>query len=145
MNSDRRARTVGAARSARAARPVPRALQRSTIPDDEATWDAAHEYAQRVPAKYLECRVRQRHAWRPSAATPLSWGFEISERCTNCGSRVEYSIDRRGIVVVPRKITYSDGYRNTAGDGRITGDALGAVRLEWITRKLSSFGKGAAE
>lgn len=121
----------------RPVRPVPR----QTL-DDEATWDNALEYAQRVPARYLECRVRLRHAWRPRQAVPRPWGFEIVERCSDCGSTCEYAINKRGLVVVDRKITYSEGYKNTRGDGRIMGEALGAVRLEWLTRKLPTIGRG---
>ena len=103
----------------------------------EATWDEAHEYAQRVPAKYLECRVRRRHNWRPRAVIEDAAGYkDISERCSDCRSTCSYTINARGIVVIARKIVHSDGYLNTKGEGRIVGESLGALRLEWITRKM---------
>lgn len=103
----------------------------------EATWEEAAEYASRVPAKYLECRVRRRHSWRPRNVTTDDQGYmDISERCTDCRSTCFYTLSARGVVVTTRKITHSDGYLNTKGEGRITGDAMGALRLEWIVRKL---------
>lgn len=103
----------------------------------EATWDEAHEYAQRVPAKYLECRVRRRHNWRPRHVNQDAGGYlEISERCSDCRSTCSYTLNARGVVVVDRRIEHSEGYLNTKGEGRITGESLGALRLEWITRKM---------
>lgn len=131
---------MNAARTTRY-RPPFSVLTRQQPIDDEASWDSAREYAQRVPEKYLECRVRLRHAWRPRSATPHTWGFEIVERCTDCGSTCEYSINQRGLLVTTRKINYSEGYQNTKGEGRIVGEALGAVRLEWITRKMPTIGR----
>jgi hypothetical protein len=103
----------------------------------EATWDEAHEYASRVPIKYLECRVRRRHSWRPSNVVTDDSGYmDVSERCSDCRSTCFYVINGRGVVVQARKIVHSEGYLNTRGEGRITGEALGALRLEWIMRKL---------
>jgi hypothetical protein len=102
---------------------------------EETSWEDAAEYAQSVPAKYLECRVRRRHGWRPRQVIPADFGFEIHERCTDCRSTSFYSINRRGVIVVPRRITHSDGYLNTRGRGRIEGEAFGALRLEWLHRK----------
>ena len=104
----------------------------------EATWDEAHEYAQRVPAKYLECRVRRRHNWRPRSVRQDGQGYmDISERCTDCRSTCFYTLNARGDVVTTRRITHSDGYLNHKGEGRIVGESMGALRLEWITRKMS--------
>lgn len=110
----------------------------------EATWEEAADYAARVPAKYLECRVRRRHAWRPRNVVTSDGGYmDVSERCTDCRSTCFYVINGRGVIVTARKIVHSDGYLNTKGEGRIVGDALGALRLEWITRKLPNLnGRG---
>jgi hypothetical protein len=107
----------------------------------EATWDEALEYAQRVPAKYLECRVRRRHGWRPRTVRQDGAYMEIVERCVDCRSTCTYTLNGRGLVVVPRRITHSEGYLNTKGEGRIVGDSMGALRLEWIQRKLPRLGE----
>lgn len=113
----------------------------------EATWEEAAAYAERVPAKYLECRVRRRHSWRPRFVHPDSSGYiDINERCTDCRSTCHYTLNARGVIVVPRKITYSEGYKNSGADGgRIVGESLGALRLEWITRKLPKLGSDPTE
>jgi hypothetical protein len=102
----------------------------------ETSWEDAAEYAQSVPAKYLECRVRRRHGWRPRQVVPQTWGFEIHERCTDCRSTCVYGINTRGVVVDKRRIIHSEGYLQTKGRGRIEGEAHGALRLEWLNRKL---------
>lgn len=105
---------------------------------EETTWEDAAEYASNVPAKYLECRVRRRHSWRPRHVTPQTWGFEITERCGDCRSTCIYGINRRGVIVDRKRITHSEGYLNTKGRGRIEGEAHGALRMEWLNRKLPS-------
>lgn len=103
----------------------------------ETSWEDAAEYAQTVPVKYLECRVNRRHSWRPREVVPQDYGFEIHERCADCRSIAFYGINRRGVVVMRRRIAHSDGYLNTRGKGRIEGEAHGALRLEWLHRKVS--------
>ena len=49
--------------------------------------------------------------WRPRSVVPQDNGYlDISERCTDCRSTAFYIINARGVVVLPRRITHSDGY-----------------------------------
>jgi hypothetical protein len=102
----------------------------------EADWDSAHDYAQRVSDQFLECRVR-RHNWRSMTAKRDEFGnYDVTEECTTCGSQCYYMLNRRGVIIKTRVYQHSPGYLMDKGEGRIAGEAFGALRIELLERQL---------
>jgi len=83
----------------------------------------------------LHCREHRRHNWRPSTVTREEYGFRRIETCPDCGCSRWQELDSRGYVV-RGGMTYSEGYLNPPGTGRVGLDGIAAYRLEAIDRLI---------
>lgn len=118
----------------------PRLTAVPTTPDpvEQGRWpnmsdaDEVREWADTLPDKYLQCRDLG-HNWRPyDVRRHRDGGFERVHRCTSCRGRRYQHLTSDGMILGSR-LDYPDGYLHS-GQGRITGNSRGALRLASMVR-----------
>lgn len=85
---------------------------------------------------FLLCRDLG-HLWRPATArfNPAENTYDRTMRCGRCHTERTQSLNMRGVVVAG-KYAYTEGYTAPKGQGRLTGEARGALRIESVLRLI---------
>ena len=89
-----------------------------------------------LPDEFLLCRDIG-HQWRPYTAryVPADNAYERTIRCGRCTTERHQSISLQG-EITSGGYHYADGYVAPRGQGRLTGRARGALRLESVARLI---------
>lgn len=105
-------------------------------PQHVADPSAVSSWSHHLPDDFLLCRDLG-HLWRPFTAryNPEVHAYERTMRCGRCKTDREQTLSLRG-EVLRGHYTYTEGYQAPAGQGRLTGDARGALRIESVTRLI---------
>jgi hypothetical protein len=94
-------------------------------------------YASDLPAKWLQCRELG-HNWGPHKAnTNDDGGFDRVLSCRRCTAKRHQVLDSYGRIV-SNHYEYPEGYQMPPGQGRISGDAKGVLRLASIHNTLQA-------
>lgn len=123
--------------------PQTRLIDKSSLSEEAqrdlgyASREDVEEFAGKLSISFLQCRELG-HIWKP-------WGakfdeehkvFERSLRCPRCKTKRMETLSLRG-AKLKSHYEYPEGY-TTDGLGRIVGEGRDALRVESITRTLTS-------
>jgi hypothetical protein len=115
---------------------------------------SVRRWAAQADTNHLKCRVgRSGHIWsdyddqknstsgnktdRRGRIIPGEW--QVTCVCERCEAVAVFSIDKRtGIPATHARVTYDEGYLIKDGNGSMTRDERGIVRLELIRRAQES-------
>ena len=99
--------------------------------------DNVRSYAADLPAKWLQCRELG-HNWGPhKASLNEEGGFDRILACRRCTAKRHQILDSYGRIV-SNSYEYPDGYQMPPGQGRISGDARGVLRLASIQHTMEA-------
>jgi hypothetical protein len=104
--------------------------------DTQADPRAVASWSHDLPDEFLLCRDIG-HQWRPFTARylPQRNVYERTLRCGRCTTTRRQTVSLSG-EISSGGYEYADGYVAPAGQGRLTGRARGALRLESIGRLI---------
>jgi hypothetical protein len=99
--------------------------------------ESVEEFAAKLSVSFLQCRELG-HIWKPWTARfdEEHNSFERALRCPRCKTERHETLSLRG-AKLKNHYVYPDGY-TTDGLGRIVGEGRDALRVESITRTLTS-------
>lgn len=107
----------------------------------KATPDAADpqeisRWSRGLPDDFLLCRDLG-HLWRPYTArfNPEENCYDRTMRCGRCHTERRQTLSLRG-EVLSGHYDYAEGYTAPKGQGRLTGNARGALRIESVVRLI---------
>ncbi|MYV98002.1 hypothetical protein [Streptomyces sp. SID3343] len=110
----------------------------------EADLDRVATYAAELPNAWLLCRELG-HNWGPHSARVVDGGgFDRVLRCRRCPTRRHQVLDAYGRIV-SNSYDYPEGYQMPAGQGRITGDGRGVLRVTSIRHDIEAADQRAAK
>jgi len=102
-----------------------------------ADLDVVAGYAEKLPNAWLLCRELG-HNWAPHGAAILpDGGFDRVLRCRRCPTRRHQVLDPYGRIV-SNQYDYPEGYQMPPGQGRITGDGRGILRVASIRHDIAA-------
>jgi hypothetical protein len=98
---------------------------------------AVSRWSQTLPDEYLLCRDIG-HLWRPLTArfNPEENTYLRTMRCGRCRTERHQTLSLAGMVLAGH-YDYADDYLAPQGQGRLTGQARGSLRLESVIRTIS--------
>jgi hypothetical protein len=115
---------------------------------------SVRKWAAQADTNHLKCRVgRSGHIWsdyddqknseignrtdRSGRIMPGEW--QVTVVCLRCDATVVFSIDKRtGVPATHARVKYDEGYLIKDGNGSLTRDEKGIVRLELVGRAMKS-------
>jgi len=102
-----------------------------------ADLDVVAGYAEKLPNAWLLCRELG-HNWAPhSARVTEDGGFDRILRCRRCPTKRHQILDSYGRIM-SNQYDYPEGYQMPAGQGRITGDGRGVLRVASIRHDIAA-------
>ena len=107
-----------------------------TQPGSQADPRSVAKWSHELPDEFLLCRDIG-HLWRPFTARFLAQRnvYERTLRCARCTTERRQTVSLSGDIASGGYV-YAEGYVAPAGQGRLTGRARGALRLESIHRLI---------
>lgn len=105
--------------------------RRRRVPHGYAERADVEAFAETLPADYVLCRTI-RHPWKPAIARRNHDGtFHVELICERCTTKYVQELSPRGLILGTHYV-YPQGYQMPKGQGRITGDDRGILRLAFV-------------
>ena len=104
--------------------------------EDAADPAAVGRWAHQLVDEFLLCRDIG-HLWRPFTARydQQHNAYDRTLRCARCTTERRQSLSLSG-EVLSGSYVYAEGYVAPAGQGRLSGNARGALRIESVLRLI---------